>query len=152
DGFHHEHADVCIVLHAQSADIAKGVDEASGKEEGAGDQGIMFGHACSETPALMPAPIFYAHKILQSLSEARKSGQEKHPGPDAKSQLTVRYENGRPVGISQIVLSHQHIMESLTSQEIREIVTPYIMKTLPEGWVTPETVWHVNPTGKFHIG
>lgn len=151
-GFHHENARVDVVLHAQSADIAKGVDEASDKEEGAGDQGIMFGYACTETPALMPAPLFYAHKILQNLSAARRNGQEQHLGPDAKSQLTVRYEGGRPVGVSQIVLSHQHITETLSSQEIQEIVTPYIEKTLPEGWITPETIWHVNPTGKFHIG
>ncbi len=152
DGFHHETAKVEILLHAQSADIAVGVDEAGNKEEGAGDQGIMFGYACRETPELMPAPIYYAHRILQNLSEARRSGAEKGLGPDAKSQVTVRYENGKPVGVTQIVLSHQHVDEHLTSNDIRALAEPYILKALPEGFVTRDTVWHVNPTGKFFIG
>ena len=152
DGFHHETAKVEILLHAQSADIAVGVDQAGNKDEGAGDQGIMFGYACRETPELMPAPIYYAHRLLQGLSEARRSGAEKRLGPDAKSQVTVRYENGKPVGVTQIVLSHQHTDESLTSNDIRTLVEPYILKALPEGFVTRDTVWHVNPTGKFFIG
>jgi S-adenosylmethionine synthetase len=152
DGFHHENAKVEILLHAQSADIAVGVDEAGNKEEGAGDQGIMFGYACRETPELMPAPIYYAHRILHNLSDARRSGAEKGLGPDAKSQVTVRYEGGVPVGVTQIVLSHQHVEEHLTSNDIRAIAEPYILKALPEGFVTKDTVWHVNPTGKFFIG
>ena len=141
-----------MLLHAQSADIAQGVDAASAKDEGAGDQGIMFGYACRETPELMPAPIQYAHKILRDLAEARHSGREKALGPDAKSQVTVRYENGKPVEATQIVVSHQHVDPSLTSQDVAAIVRPYVTKALPEGWITPETVWHVNPTGKFYIG
>ncbi|WP_237478237.1 methionine adenosyltransferase [Lichenibacterium dinghuense] len=152
DGFHHENAKVEILLHAQSADIAVGVDEAGNKEEGAGDQGIMFGYACRETPELMPAPIYYAHRILHNLSDARRSGAEKGLGPDAKSQVTVRYENGVPVGVTQIVLSHQHVDEHLTSNDIRAIAEPHIRRALPEGFVTKDTVWHVNPTGKFFIG
>ena len=154
DGFHWERADVDVWLHAQSADIAQGVDAAGNKDEGAGDQGIMFGYACNETPELMPAPIYYAHKILKDLATARKS---KHNGagvlgPDAKSQVTVRYENGKPVAATQIVLSTQHLDENLSSEDVREIVEPYIRKALPAGWVSPETIWHVNPTGKFVIG
>ncbi len=152
DGFHHENAKVEILLHAQSADIAVGVDEAGNKEEGAGDQGIMFGYACRETPELMPAPIYYAHRILHNLSNARRSGAEKGLGPDAKSQVTVRYEGGVPVGVTQIVLSHQHVDEHLSSNDIRAIAEPYILEALPEGFVTKDTVWHVNPTGKFFIG
>ncbi len=152
DGFHHENAKVEILLHAQSADIAVGVDEAGNKEEGAGDQGIMFGYACRETPELMPAPIYYAHRILHNLSDARRSGAEKGLGPDAKSQVTVRYEGGVPVGVTQIVLSHQHVDEHLSSNDIRAIAEPYILKALPEGFVTKDTAWHVNPTGKFFIG
>ncbi len=152
DGFHHENAKVEILLHAQSADIAAGVDEAGNKEEGAGDQGIMFGYACRETPELMPAPIYYAHRILHNLSHARRSGAEKGLGPDAKSQVTVRYEGGVPVGVTQIVLSHQHVDESLTSNDVQALAEPYILKALPEGFVTKDTVWHVNPTGKFFIG
>jgi S-adenosylmethionine synthetase len=152
DGFHWEHANVEILLHAQSADIAQGVDASGNKDEGAGDQGIMFGYACRETPELMPAPIYYAHKILEDLAKARHSGREKGLGPDAKSQVTVRYENGRPVAATQIVLSHQHTNENLTSGDVQNMVEPYIRKTLPEGWISKDTVWHVNPTGKFFIG
>ena len=152
DGFHHETAKIEILLHAQSADIAVGVDQAGNKEEGAGDQGIMFGYACKETPELMPAPIYYAHRLLHGLSDARRSGREKRLGPDAKSQVTVRYENGVPVGVTQIVLSHQHTDEHLTSNDIRALVEPYILAALPDGWVNRDTVWHVNPTGKFFIG
>ncbi len=152
DGFHHEHADVEVLLHAQSADIAQGVDSSGNKDEGAGDQGIMFGYACRETPDLMPAPIHYAHKILRLISEARHAGKEKHLGPDAKSQVTVRYENGKPVGVTQIVVSHQHLVEDMSSAQIRAAVEPYVKAALPEGWIGKETVWHINPTGKFFIG
>ena len=154
DGFHWQTADVDVYLHAQSADIAQGVDAAGNKDEGAGDQGIMFGYACDETPELMPAPIYYAHKILKDLTDARKA---KHNGagvlgPDAKSQVTVRYEDGKPVAATQIVLSTQHLDEKLTSEDVRGIVEPYIRRALPSGWISAETVWHVNPTGKFVIG
>ena len=151
-GFHWRDARVEILLHGQSADIAKGVDAVGNKDEGAGDQGIMFGYACDETPELMPAPIYYAHRILQQLSDARRSGREPRLGPDAKSQVTVRYRSGRAVGVSQIVVSHQHVEEDLTSDDIREIVDPYVRKALPAGWITKDTKWHVNPTGKFFIG
>ncbi len=152
DGFHWEHADIEILLHPQSADIAVGVDAAGNKDEGAGDQGIMFGYACRETPDLMPAPIYYAHKILEDLATARKAGPLKMLGPDAKSQVTVAYENGKAVRAQQIVLSTQHLDETLSSADIRRIVEPYITKTLPAGWVDANTIWHVNPTGKFVIG
>jgi len=157
EGFHWEKADIEVLLHPQSADIAQGVDAlqpGTNKEEGAGDQGIMFGYACTETPELMPAPIYYAHKILHDLARARhaKEGAAALLGPDSKSQVTVRYENGKPVGVTQIVLSHQHIDEDLPSTKIREIVEPYILKALPQGWIGKDTVWHVNPTGKFFIG
>ena len=152
DGFHWEFADIEVLLHPQSVDIAVGVDAAGNKDEGAGDQGIMFGYACRETPELMPAPIYYAHKILEDLATARKAGPLKMLGPDAKSQVTVAYENGKPVRAAQIVLSTQHLDETLTSADIHAIVEPYITATLPEGWVDAATVWHVNPTGKFVIG
>jgi S-adenosylmethionine synthetase len=154
DGFHWESAAVEVLLHAQSADIAQGVDSTGNKDEGAGDQGIMFGYACDETPELMPAPIFYSHKILEDLAAARKSGTNGAGvlGPDAKSQVTVRYENGKPVAATQIVLSTQHLDEALDSDDVRAIVEPYIRKSLPDGWITDATVWHVNPTGKFVIG
>ena len=152
DGFHWRNAKVEILLHPQSVDIAQGVDAAGNKDEGAGDQGIMFGYACNETPELMPAPLYYAHKILKNLSDARRSGAEKGLGPDAKSQVTVRYENGKPVEATQIVVSHQHTDESLSSEDVSRLVRPYVEKALPAGWVTPKTVWHINPTGKFFIG
>ncbi|HEX8666055.1 MAG TPA: methionine adenosyltransferase [Beijerinckiaceae bacterium] len=154
EGFHWERAKVEILLHAQSADIAQGVDSGEKKEEGAGDQGIMFGYATDETPEHMPAPILYAHKILENLARARKNkanGGAKL-GPDAKSQVTVRYEGGKPVGVTQIVLSTQHLDESLDSAGVRAIVEPYIRESLPQGWISKDTVWHVNPTGKFVIG
>jgi S-adenosylmethionine synthetase len=157
EGFHWEKADIEVLLHPQSADIAQGVDAlqpGTNKEEGAGDQGIMFGYACRETPDLMPAPIYYAHRILHDLAAARhaKEGSAALLGPDSKSQVTVRYEDGKPVGVTQIVLSHQHVDEDLPSKKIREIVEPYIRKALPDGWIGNDTVWHVNPTGKFFIG
>ena len=152
DGFHWKTAQIEVLLHPQSAHIAQGVDASGNKDEGAGDQGIMFGYACDETPELMPAPIYYAHEILKALSTARHAGTLAMLGPDAKSQVTVRYENGKPVGITQIVVSHQHLDASLTSGDIRKIIEPYVLKALPKGWVTAETVWHVNPTGAFVIG
>ncbi|MDH5750495.1 MAG: methionine adenosyltransferase, partial [Rhodospirillales bacterium] len=121
-------------------------------DEGAGDQGIMFGYACTETPELMPAPIQYAHAILRRLAEVRKNGTEPKLGPDAKSQLSVRYENGKPVEVTSIVLSTQHLDPDLSSADVRAIVEPYIREVLPEGWITGATEWHVNPTGKFVIG
>ena len=152
-GFHHQDAKIVILLHSQSPDIAVGVDAAGEKkEEGAGDQGIMFGYACDETPELMPAPLYYSQKILKLLADARHSGKEKHLGPDAKSQVSVVYKNGKPVAASQIVVSHQHTKEDLTSAEVLKIVKPYVQKALPKGWITKDTVWHVNPTGKFYIG
>jgi S-adenosylmethionine synthetase len=152
DGFHWERAQIDVLLHSQSADIAQGVDASGNKDEGAGDQGIMFGYACRETPELMPAPLHYSHKILKLLADARHSGAEKGLGPDSKSQVTVRYENGKPVGVSQIVVSHQHTIEDMTSAQVRAMIEPYVLKALPEGWVSKETVWHINPTGKFFIG
>jgi S-adenosylmethionine synthetase len=152
DGFHWADADIEVLLHAQSSDIAQGVDASGNKDEGAGDQGIMFGYACRETPELMPAPIYYAHRILKRLSQARHSGESRVLGPDAKSQVTVRYENGRPVGATQIVVSTQHLDENLSSHDVRGIVEPYVREALPEGWIDAQTVWHVNPTGKFVIG
>ena len=152
DGFHWKNAEVEILLHKQSSDIAQGVDATGNKDEGAGDQGIMFGYACHETPDLMPAPVYYSHKILERLAEVRHSGEQKVLGPDSKSQITVRYDDGKPVGITEIVISHQHLDESLTSQDMAEIITPYVHQVVPEGWITEDTVWHINPTGKFFIG
>ncbi len=153
-GFHWKTAKIDVLLHSQSADIAVGVDSTSNKDEGAGDQGIMFGYACRETPELMPAPVYYAHQILEVLAKARKSGEGPAAklGPDAKSQVTIKYVDGKPVGVTQIVLSTQHLDEKLSSKDVHNIVEPYIRATLPEGWITKETVWHVNPTGKFVIG
>jgi S-adenosylmethionine synthetase len=152
EGFHWDRADIRVLLHPQSADIAQGVDSGGNRDEGAGDQGIMFGFACKDTPELMPAPIYYSHKILRLISEARHAGKEAVLGPDSKSQVTVRYENGKPVAATQIVVSHQHLVESMTSAQVRELVEPYVKKALPSAWISKETVWHVNPTGKFHIG
>jgi len=141
DGFHWRNLDVSVLLHAQSVDIARGVDSAGNKDVGAGDQGIMFGYAVLETPELMPAPLYYAHKILETLSRARRSGEGSAAklGPDAKSQITVRYVNGKPVGVSQIVLSSQHLDPSLDSAGVRAIVEPFIRATLPEDWITEAT-------------
>jgi len=152
EGFHWERADIKVLLHPQSGDISQGVDSGGNKDEGAGDQGIMFGYACRDTPELMPAPLYYSHKILRLISEARHSGKEAVLGPDAKSQVTVRYENGKPAGVTQIVVSHQHLIESMTSAQVRELVEPYVRKALPSGWIGKDTVWHINPTGKFFIG
>ncbi|WP_172292989.1 methionine adenosyltransferase [Pseudoruegeria sp. HB172150] len=152
EGFHWANMKVDSYLHAQSADIAQGVDASGNKDEGAGDQGIMFGYATDETPELMPAPILYSHAILKKLAEVRKNGTEPKLGPDAKSQLTVKYEGGKPVGVTSIVLSTQHLDPSLTSEDVKALVSPYIYDILPDGWVLPDSEWHVNPTGKFVIG
>ncbi len=154
DGFHWKNADVDIYLHSQSADIAQGVDAGSGidKEEGAGDQGIMFGYACSETPDLMPAPIYYSHKILQDMATARHCGEAAVLGPDSKSQVTVAYEDGKPVRAASIVVSTQHLDADMTSDDVRAVIEPYVRGALPGGWLTNQTEWHVNPTGKFLIG
>ena len=152
DKFHWKTCEITNLLHEQSAHIAQGVDAADNKDEGAGDQGIMFGFATDETPELMPAPIHYAHAILRRLAEVRKNGTEPALGPDAKSQLSVTYRDGKPVGVSSLVLSTPHLDESLSSDDIRSIVTPYITQVLPDGWLSDATEWHVNPTGKFVIG
>ncbi|MGR3455615.1 methionine adenosyltransferase [Pseudooceanicola sp.] len=152
DEFHWETCEITNLLHRQSAHIAQGVDARENKDEGAGDQGIMFGYATNETDALMPAPILFSHAILKRLAEARKSGAEPTLRPDAKSQLSLRYENGVPVEVMQLVLSTQHADEGQTSDDIRAIVEPYIREVLPDGWLTENTEWWVNPTGKFVIG
>jgi len=152
-GFHWDTCEVQCMVHAQSADIAQGVDAGSGlhTDEGAGDQGIMFGYACDETPELMPAPILYSHRILQLMAEARHSGEASQLEPDSKSQVTVEYRDGKPVRAHTIVISTQH-EEGLSSDDIRAICEPYARKALPDGWVDAQTVWHVNPTGRFVIG
>jgi S-adenosylmethionine synthetase len=151
DGFHWERARVDVLLHAQSADIAMGVDARGNKDEGAGDQGIMFGFACTETPDLMPAPIQLSHAILRSMAEARRAGLAPKLGPDAKSQVTLRYVDGKPVGAASVVVSTQHVPE-ICQDEVREIVRPFVLRTLPEGWMCSEQEFYVNPTGKFVIG
>lgn len=152
DKFHHATCKITNLLHEQSAHIAQGVDAATDKDEGAGDQGIMFGYATTETAELMPAPIQYAHAILRRLAEVRKSGEEPTLRPDAKSQVSLRYEGGKPVEVTSIVLSTQHAEESQTSDDIRAIVEPYIREVLPSGLITAKTEWWVNPTGTFVIG
>ncbi len=151
EGFHWEKMTVDCFVHSQSPDIAMGVDAGGNKDEGAGDQGLMFGYACKETPALMPAPIFYAHAILKSLSESRHLGKEPDLGPDSKTQITLRYENGIPVCATSVVLSTQH-SESVGQEEVREIVRPYVLQVLPDGWMCEEDSFYVNPTGRFVIG
>lgn len=153
DGFHWKNAAFSNYLHPQSADIAMGVDEGTGayKEEGAGDQGIMFGFATNETPELMPAPILYSHQILKRMAELRKSGAVSAFEPDAKSQVSLRYENGKPVGVTNVVVSTQH-KDKVSLEEVRELVRPVVREVLPEGWFPPEDEFYVNPTGKFVIG
>jgi S-adenosylmethionine synthetase len=151
DGFHWKNAKVDVHVHAQSADIAVGVDAAGNKDEGAGDQGIMFGYACRETDVFMPAPIYYAHAILHSLAEARHSGAEPGLGPDAESQVTLLYEDGRPIKATSVVVSTQH-SDALSQEEVRDIVRPHVVNTLPDGWMCPEDEFYVNPTGRFVIG
>ena len=150
-GFHWETAKVECHLHLQSVDIAQGVDAAGNKDEGAGDQGIMFGFACTETEALMPAPIYYSHRILQDLATVRHDGTEQGLGPDAKSQVTLSYEKGKPVRATSVVVSTQHD-ESLSQEDVREIVRPYVEKALPDGWMCDDGEFYVNPTGRFVIG
>ena len=151
EGFHWQKADVAVHLHGQSGDIAQGVDAAGNKDEGAGDQGIMFGYACTETEALMPAPIHLSHQILKSLSEARHSGALPLLGPDAKSQVTLRYVNGKPVGATAVVVSAQH-SEKIDADAVRGMVRPHVVNVLPEGWMCDEEEFYVNPTGRFVIG
>ncbi|TSD85088.1 methionine adenosyltransferase [Mycobacterium sp. KBS0706] len=151
DGFHWRNAQVDVLVHQQSADIAVGVDAAGNKDEGAGDQGIMFGYACRETEALMPAPIQFSHQILKSLADARHSGKAPQFGPDAKAQVSLRYENGKPVAATSVVVSTQHA-DGLDQNEVREIVRPYVLAVLPEGWMCDEPHFYVNPTGRFVIG
>ncbi|MEO3997609.1 methionine adenosyltransferase [Mesorhizobium sp. CAU 1732] len=156
DGFHWKKAKIDILLHGQSADIAQGVDNAADKqgEEGAGDQGIMFGYACNETPDLMPAPLYYSHKILELLAAARHKGEGDAGklGPDAKSQVTVRYENGKAAEVTQIVLSTQHLDGSWDSKKVRQVVEPYIREALGDLKIADDCNWYINPTGKFVIG
>jgi len=151
EGFHWQHADVEVHLHGQSADIAMGVDAAGNKDEGAGDQGIMFGYACNETASLMPAPIHLSHAILRSLADVRHSGAEPGLLPDAKSQVTLRYVDGKPVGATSVVVSTQHTAD-LDQHDVREIVRPHVEAVLKNGWMCPEDEFYVNPTGRFVIG
>jgi S-adenosylmethionine synthetase len=150
DGFHWQNAEVQVHLHPQSVDIAQGVDASGNKDVGAGDQGIMFGYACTETEALMPAPIHYSHQILKRMADDRRAGKAPHFGPDSKSQVTLRYENGKPVAATSVVVSTQHAEGR--EKEIRELVRPYVLEVLPEGWMCPEDEFYVNPTGRFVIG
>jgi S-adenosylmethionine synthetase len=153
DGFHWQHAEIACHLHAQSAHIAMGVDAAGNKDEGAGDQGIMFGYACTETPDLMPAPLYYAHTILRRISEMRRVKDKAVEGllPDAKSQVTLRYVDGRPVGATSIVVSTQHA-EGMEQAEIKRLLRPIVESTLPKGWMCDDHEFYVNPTGQFVIG
>ncbi|MGH6993868.1 MAG: methionine adenosyltransferase [Caulobacteraceae bacterium] len=151
EGFHWKNADFACHLHAQSADIAMGVDAAGNKDEGAGDQGIMFGYATDETPQLMPATLQYAHDMLRELARARRSGERPELEPDAKSQVTLLYENGRPSRVASIVLSTQH-RDGLTPADVADLAKPYVLRAFPEGLVDDETQWLVNPTGNFVIG
>jgi S-adenosylmethionine synthetase len=151
DGFHWAKAKVKCLVHSQSADIAQGVDAAGNKDEGAGDQGIMFGYACRETPELMPAPIYYAHAILRSLAKARHEGSAPKLGPDAKSQVSLQYVDGKPVRATSVVVSTQHAAD-IDQDDVREIVRPHVLNVLPEGWMCDEEHFYVNPTGRFVIG
>ncbi|TDI62289.1 MAG: methionine adenosyltransferase [Alphaproteobacteria bacterium] len=150
-GFHWQSADVQVLVHGQSVDIAQGVDAGEGKDEGAGDQGIMFGYACRETDSFMPAPIHYSHKILRDLAAARHDGRAPELGPDSKSQVTVRYEGGKPVAAASVVVSTQH-SENLSQGDVEALVRPYINDALPDGWITNDTEFFINPTGRFVIG
>ena len=152
EGFHWQRAQVEVLLHAQSPHIAQGVDAKDNKDEGAGDQGIMFGFACRETESLMPAPIHFSHLILRLMAAARKAGKEPALGPDAKSQVTVRYADGKPKEVTQVVVSTQHLDPAMESKHVREMVEPYVRQALPKEWVTPATEWHINPTGAFVVG
>ena len=151
DGFHWQKMAVEVYLHRQSPDIAQGVDAAGNKDEGAGDQGLMFGYAVRETPSLMPAPIHYAHRIVHNMAEARHSGKTPAFGPDAKSQVTLLYENGKPVRATSVVVSTQHL-DHLSQDEVRDAVRPFVLQSLPDGWMCDDEHFYVNPTGKFVIG
>ena len=155
-GFHWEKAKYACYLHGQSAHIAQGVDSSAKKDEGAGDQGIMFGYACNETPEQMPATLQYSHNILKRLAEVRHSGERPELEPDAKSQVTLRYENGKPVEVVAIVVSHQHTKKlgeaSYSQKRFADLVRPYAESVFPAGLITKRTKWHINPTGKFEIG
>ncbi|MEE9318267.1 MAG: methionine adenosyltransferase [Rhodospirillales bacterium] len=151
EGFHWKNCKVDIFIHKQSPDIAQGVDASGNKDEGAGDQGLMFGHACRETDVLMPAPIHFSHAILRSLAEARHSGAEPGLAPDSKSQVTLEYVDGKPVKAASIVVSTQH-SEDLGQDEVREIVRPHVVGVLPDGWMCNEKEFYVNPTGRFVVG
>jgi len=151
DGFHWKNAEVSVHVHQQSADIAQGVDADGNKDEGAGDQGIMFGYACRETSVLMPAPIYYSHKILAAMAAARHEDANLGFGPDSKSQVTLQYENGKPVRATSVVVSTQH-REDLSQDDVRELVRPFVESILPQGWMCAEDEFYVNPTGKFVIG
>jgi S-adenosylmethionine synthetase len=151
ENFHWEHASIDCFIHGQSTDIAQGVDAAGNKDEGAGDQGMMFGYACTDTPELMPAPIFYAHAILRSLSEARHAGNTPLLGPDSKSQVTLHYVEGRPVRATKVVVSIQH-SDRIEREEVREVVRRHVVDVLPPGWMCDEEHLLVNPTGRFVIG
>ena len=153
DGFHWAKADVAVHLQSQSSDIAQGVDSAGNKDEGAGDQGIMFGYACRETETLMPAPLYYAHEILRTIRDQRKAGDRTVRGllPDAKSQVTLRYVDGKPVGATSVVVSTQH-EAGMEQAEIKRLLWPLVETLLPKGWMCPEDEFHVNPTGQFVIG
>ena len=150
-GFHWKNANIQVHLHKQSADIAQGVDAAGNKDEGAGDQGLMFGYACRETPVLMPAAIHFSHQILKRMADARHAGTTPGLGPDSKSQVTLRYEDGEPVAATSVVVSTQHD-EALEQEEVRGIVRPFVEEVLPDGWMCPEDEFYVNPTGRFVIG
>ena len=151
DEFHWNTLKVCCRVHQQSPDIAQGVDASGNKDEGAGDQGLMFGFACRETDQLMPAPIHFSHRILNELARLRHSGAEERLGPDAKSQVTLLYKDGQPVRATSVVVSTQH-RENVSQREVREIVRPVVEQVLPSGWMCDEDEFYVNPTGKFVIG
>ena len=151
EGFHWKNASVSIHLHAQSSDIAMGVDASGNKDEGAGDQGIMFGYACNETDVLMPAPLHFSHQILSSLAQARHDNRNCGLGPDSKSQVTLQYDLGKPISAHSIVVSTQHSSD-LSQDDIRELIRPHLMSVLPDGWMCPEEKFYVNPTGRFVIG
>ena len=155
-GFHWSKAKYACFLHPQSAHIAMGVDAAGNKDEGAGDQGIMFGYACDETPALMPATLQYSHEVLRRLAAARHSGEMPFLEPDAKSQVTLAYENGRPVAVTQLVISTQHAkrigLRLATPKRVHDLIRPYVEGVFPDGLITKKTQWLVNPTGRFEIG
>ncbi len=151
NGFDYRKLKITNFIHGQSEDIAMGVDESKNKDEGAGDQGIMFGYACDETEALMPAPIYYSHRILHNISDAIKKGDLKGLGPDAKGQITLCYENGRPIKAESVLVSIQH-KEGITQDQVREMIRPYVVSTLPDGWMCKEKNFLINPTGNFVIG